>query len=111
MHIGTRVGLGIPGFLVPMCIYFFGAGIAGPSAGALALAPAAHLAGTASAALGFLQMIAGAVAGYVSTKLGGADPTLFATIATVMGVITWLLALAVATRSPGSDTSRSVRRE
>ena len=111
VSVGTRVGLGIPGFLVPMCIYFFGAGIAGPSAGALALAPAAHLAGTASAALGFLQMIAGAVAGYVSTKLGGADPTLFATIATVMGVITWLLALAVATRSPGSDTSRSVRRE
>jgi DHA1 family bicyclomycin/chloramphenicol resistance-like MFS transporter len=107
VSIGTRVAhLGIPGFLVPMCIYFFGAGMVGPSAGALALAPVPHIAGTASAALGFLQMVSGAVAGYVATKVGGPDPTLFATIATVMGGLTWVLAgwLAAAHRRAVAST-------
>ncbi|MDX2092040.1 MAG: multidrug effflux MFS transporter [Kofleriaceae bacterium] len=105
VSLGTRAGwLGIPGLLVPMCIYFLGAGMVAPSAGALALAPVPHIAGTASAALGFLQMIAGAVAGYVATKVGGSDPTLFATIATVMGALTWGLAglLAAAHRRAGA---------
>jgi DHA1 family bicyclomycin/chloramphenicol resistance-like MFS transporter len=99
VSIGTRLDLGIPGFLAPMCIYFFGAGIAGPSAGALALDPVPHIAGTASAVMGFAQMMSGAIAGYLATKLGGADPTLFATIATVMGVLTFVLVLVTRARS------------
>jgi DHA1 family bicyclomycin/chloramphenicol resistance-like MFS transporter len=98
VSLGTHLGLGIPGFLAPMCVYFFGAGITGPSAGALALAPVPHIAGTASAVMGFAQMISGALAGYLATKLGGADPTLFATIATAMGVLTFVLVVVTRER-------------
>lgn len=95
--IGTRVeGLGIAGFLAPMILYFLGVGLSGPSAMALALEPVPHIAGTASAAIGFLTMTAGALAGYYTTKIGGSDPRIFALVATVMGVIAALLACAAA---------------
>lgn len=91
--IGTRIeGLGIAGFLPPMIVYFFGVGIASPSATALALAPVPHIAGTASAAIGFLTMIVGALAGYETTKLGGGDPRTFAMVAGVMAVTAAVLA-------------------
>jgi DHA1 family bicyclomycin/chloramphenicol resistance-like MFS transporter len=103
---GTRLDLGGPidivgdyqldpaiaGFFLPMLVYFFGVGLAGPSAGALTLEPVPHIAGTASAALGTLQMTSGAVAGYLATKIGGSDPHVFALIATVMAMIAALLA-------------------
>ncbi len=91
--IGTHIeSLGIAGFLVPMILYFFGVGIGGPSATALALEPVPHIAGTASAAIGFLTMISGALSGYLTTKIGGSDPQVFALVVTVMGVIAWLVA-------------------
>ncbi len=84
--VGTRVpSLGIAGFLVPMVIFFFGTGISGPSATALALEPVPQIAGTASAAVGFLTMTAGAISGYLTTKIGGSDPRIFALVAAVMG--------------------------
>lgn len=95
--LGTRApSLGIAGFLVPMIIYFFGAGIAGPSSSALVLEPVPRIAGTASAAMGFLTMIAGALAGYYTTKLGGTDPRLFALVVTVMGALASALACTTA---------------
>jgi len=91
--IGTQIeSLGIAGFLVPMILYFFGVGIGGPSATALALEPVPHIAGTASAAIGFLTMMSGAVAGYVTSKISGGDPKVFALFATVMGAIAWSVA-------------------
>jgi DHA1 family bicyclomycin/chloramphenicol resistance-like MFS transporter len=85
--VGTRGDFGIAGFLVPMIIYFLGVGLAQPSAVALALEPVPHIAGTASAAIGFLTMIAGAIAGYGTTKLGGSDPHAFAKVVAVMAVV------------------------
>jgi DHA1 family bicyclomycin/chloramphenicol resistance-like MFS transporter len=103
---GTRLDLGGPidivgdyqfdpviaGFFVPMLVYFFGVGLAGPSAGALTLEPVPHIAGTASAALGTLQMTSGAIAGYVATRIGGSSPQVFALVAAAMAVIAALLA-------------------
>lgn len=95
--IGTRVpGFGIAGFLAPMILYFFGVGLASPSASALALEPVAHIAGTASAAIGFLTMISGALAGYLTALVGGSDPRMFAVVVTVMGAAAAALGLAVA---------------
>jgi len=91
--IGTHIdGLGIAGFLAPMILYFFGVGVGGPSATALALEPVAHIAGTASAAIGFLTMFSGALAGYLTTKIGGTDPRIFALVVTVMGAAAWVVA-------------------
>lgn len=100
--LGTRFdGLGITGFLAPMIIYFFGVGLASPSSSALALDPVPHIAGTASAAVGFLTMTSGALAGYYTTKLGGSDPRIFALVVTVMGALAALLAFTMAwTRRP-----------
>jgi len=85
--IGTRADLGIAGFLAPMIIYFFGVGLAQPSAIALALEPVPQIAGTASAAIGFLTMITGALAGYGTTKIGGSDPHAFALVVAITAVV------------------------
>ncbi len=86
--IGTRSSaFGISGFLIPMIIYFFGVGLTSPSATAMALEPVPHIAGTASAAIGFFTMTAGALAGYGTTKLGGSDPQAFAEVVAVMAVV------------------------
>ncbi len=95
--IGTRsTAFGISGFLVPMILYFFGVGLASPSATAMALEPVPQIAGTASAAIGFLTMIAGALAGYGTTKLGGSDPQAFAEVVAVMAIVAAGLAGAAA---------------
>jgi DHA1 family bicyclomycin/chloramphenicol resistance-like MFS transporter len=92
--IGTRVeSMGIAGFLVPMIIYFFGVGIAQPSATALALEPVPQIAGTASSAIGFLTMTSGATAGYLTTKIGGSDPHAFAQVVAVMAVVAAAIAV------------------
>ncbi len=88
-HIDSR---GIAGFIAPLILYFFGVGVGGPSATALALEPVAHIAGTASAAIGFLTMISGALSGYLTTKIGGSDPRIFALVVTVMGAVAWVVA-------------------
>jgi len=89
---GTHLPLGVPGFLVPMLVYFVGIGLASPSATALAMEPAPQLAGTASAMLGSLSMLAGAASGYVTTRLGGSSPELFSFVVAVMGAIACALA-------------------
>lgn len=93
---GTFAELGIAGFLIPMVVYFFGVGLGGPSATALAMEPVPHIAGTASAAIGCLVMISGAVAGYQTTRLGGSSPTTFALLAAAAGGLAFVLAIAAA---------------
>jgi DHA1 family bicyclomycin/chloramphenicol resistance-like MFS transporter len=95
---GTRAELGLPGFVTPMVIYFLGIGLASPSATALAMEPVPHLAGTASAMIGSLQMISGAIAGYETTRLGGSSPRVFSLVVAVMGVLAFALALGAAGR-------------
>jgi DHA1 family bicyclomycin/chloramphenicol resistance-like MFS transporter len=96
--VGTRADLGVAGFLVPMLVYFFGVGLTSPSATALAMEPAPQLAGTASAAIGSLQMVAGALSGYETTRIGGSSPRTFALVVVVMGTLAFALALGAARR-------------
>jgi len=103
--IGTRIpAIGIYGFLPPMLVYFFGIGLTNPSATALAMEPVPQLAGTASAALGFVSYSAGAIAGYATTKLGGSSPRLFGSV--VLGTGTAALALALLAAALRSSTNR-----
>jgi len=95
--IGTRIEeLGIAGFLVPMIIFFFGTGITGPSATALAMEPVPEIAGTASAAIGCSVMVSGAFAGYETTRIGGSSPTTFALVVATMAVVALVLAITAA---------------
>jgi MFS transporter, DHA1 family, multidrug resistance protein len=94
VFVGTHTGLGLAGFFVPMLVYFLGVGLTAPSATALALEPVPHIAGTGSAAIGSLQMIAGAVAGYETTHLGGSSPRVFASVVLAMGALASVLAFA-----------------
>jgi len=102
---GTHGGFGLAGFFVPMLIYFLGIGLTTPSATALAMDPVPHLAGTASAAVGSLQMTSGAIAGYLTTKIGGSSPLVFARVVIAMAAIAFVLAFAATTRAASTRTS------
>lgn len=84
--------LGPFGLVAPMMIYFVGIGFVSPNAVAVAMAPVPEIAGTASAAIGFLQMSAGAASGYVATRVGAKDPRTLALVVAVMGLFAALLA-------------------
>lgn len=99
---GTNAHIGLIGFFVPMLVYFFGVGLTAPSATALAMEPAPHVAGTASAAIGSLQMICGAIAGYATTRIGGSSPRVFALVVVVMGTLACVLGIA-ASRAPSAN--------
>jgi len=95
---GVRLPLGPMGLVVPMVVYFVGIGLSGPSATAIAMDPVPRIAGTASAMIGFLQMLSGAVSGYVTTRLGGSDPRVLGTVEASVGVTAALLVLIRARR-------------
>jgi DHA1 family bicyclomycin/chloramphenicol resistance-like MFS transporter len=94
--IGTRIDIGLVGFVGPMIVYFFGSGITTPSATALAMEPCPELAGTASSAIGSLTMISGSLSGYITTSFNDNSPTAFAAATTSMGAVAFVLAVAVA---------------
>jgi len=92
LMLGVRApATGVVGFMGPILVYFVGLGLVGPSAVAMAMDPVPEVAGTASAAIGFLQMLAGAASGYVTTRFGGDDPRTVARIIVVMGILATLL--------------------
>jgi MFS transporter, DHA1 family, multidrug resistance protein len=90
----THLDLGLVGFFAPMLVYFLGVGLTSPSATALALEPIPHIAGTGSAAIGSLQMFAGAFAGYETAHLGGSSPFVFSDVVVAMGALAAVLAFA-----------------
>lgn len=92
--LGTHGSLGIAGLMVPLGLFFFGIGITSPSATALALQPVPHIAGTASAAIGFFSTTAGALAGYETTKIGGSSPRIFSLVMLVTGAVAATLAIS-----------------
>lgn len=96
--IGTRLDLGIVGFLIPMNIYFYGCGMTAPSAMAMAMEPVPEIAGTASAAIGCSVMISGAVAGYATTRIGGSSPATFSLVVVVMAGLAFVIATVAARR-------------
>ena len=86
-------GMGAVGLVAPMVVYFVGIGLAGPSATAIAMDPVPEIAGLASATIGCLQMLSGALAGFVATRVGGSNPRVLGD--TVAGVGVAAAALAV----------------
>jgi MFS transporter, DHA1 family, multidrug resistance protein len=94
--VGTRTTFGIWGLMAPLVVFFFGIGITSPSAMALALQPVPHIAGTASAAIGFFSTTAGALSGYATTRIGGSSPRIFSVVMLVTGAIAALLAITAA---------------
>jgi len=103
----THAGLGLAGFFAPVVVYFLGIGLTMPSATALALEPVAHIAGTGSAAIGSLQMFSGAIAGYLTTRLGGSSPLVFASVLLAMGALACTLAFAASRRANAPSRSES----
>ncbi len=90
---GTHSQLGIFGLMAPLVVFFFGIGITSPSATALALHPVPHIAGTASAAIGFFSTMAGVISGYETTLIGGSSPRAFSVVMLVTGALAAVLAL------------------
>lgn len=103
---GTTADIGLAGFLAPMLVYFFGSGITGPSATALAMEPVPELAGTASSATGSLTMIAGSISAYATTKFGGSAPLPFAIVVAAMGATVFTLAVLAAVLRQKQHESR-----
>jgi DHA1 family bicyclomycin/chloramphenicol resistance-like MFS transporter len=96
---GVRVPeFGVAGLIAPMLVYFVGVGLTLPSAIAVAMEQVADIAGFASAVIGSLQMFSGAIAGYVTTKLGAHDPSTLATVVATVGLASLLLASTQARR-------------
>lgn len=86
--------------VLPMLVFFLGAGFNMPSGMAGALAPYPKSAGVASALLGFLQMAIGAGAGFVVGRFHDGTPVPMALAICVAG---WLAALAFVLRARGRD--------
>ena len=79
--------------VLPIVIYGFAIGLTMPQAMAGALTPFPDIAGTASSLLGFLQALAGALAGiYVGHGVDGGAIAMVGTIA-LMGIVTFLVTL------------------
>lgn len=102
----TAADLGLAGFLAPVIVYFFGSGITSPSATALAMEPVPELAGTASSTIGASTMIAGSISGYLTTKIGGSDPMVFAIVIGGMGALVFALAVLAAVLRQKQHESR-----
>jgi DHA1 family bicyclomycin/chloramphenicol resistance-like MFS transporter len=93
--VGVRApSLGALGLVAPMVVYFVGIGLTGPSATAIAMDPVPEIAGTASATIGFLQMVSGAISGAVTTTLGGSDPLVLGEVVATVGVAAVVLLIA-----------------
>jgi DHA1 family bicyclomycin/chloramphenicol resistance-like MFS transporter len=86
--------------VLPMLVFFLGAGFNMPSGMAGALAPYPKSAGVASALLGFLQMAIGAAAGFVVGRLHDGTPV---PMAVAIGVAGGLAAVAFGVLAHGRD--------
>ncbi|MFO0576555.1 MAG: multidrug effflux MFS transporter [Polyangia bacterium] len=86
------------GLVVPMLVYFLGVGLTGPPSTAIAMEPVPRIAGTASAFIGGLQMLSGALSGWLVTRIGGSDPRVLSRAVAVLGTSAAVLAF---TARPG----------
>lgn len=83
---------GAPGLIAPMIVYCLGVGLIVPSAAALAMEPVADMAGFASAIIGSLQMLSGAIAGYLTSRIGDREPRTLGAVLALAGIAATLLA-------------------
>jgi MFS transporter, DHA1 family, multidrug resistance protein len=79
--------LGRFGLAAPVVIYFVGIGLTSPSATAIAMHPVPEIAGAASATIGALTMLAGALAGLFTTHVGGSDPRTLGLVMAGAGIV------------------------
>ena len=77
--------------IIPTAIYFFGIGWIVPQSNALALQPFENSAGTASALLGFISMIASAFMGFLLSFAVHDDATYLALAMSVSGLSSFLI--------------------
>ena len=89
--------------VVPMAAYTGGVGIAIPNAMAQALAPFPHMAGTASALLGFTQMALASAAGLVVGLLLSDNPLPMVLVITTCGAFSLLFFLLPAPAGTGKN--------
>jgi DHA1 family bicyclomycin/chloramphenicol resistance-like MFS transporter len=82
---------GFASVLLPMSLYFLSAGLALPNATAGALGPHPRMAGAASAMVGFLQMVGGATAGWLTAEMFDGSARSMATITGLLGVAAWVV--------------------
>jgi len=81
----------IAALVLPMSAYFFSAALVLPNSTAGAIAPHPRMAGTASALVGFVQMVGGALSGWLVAALFDGTPRPMATLVLVLGVATLLV--------------------
>jgi DHA1 family bicyclomycin/chloramphenicol resistance-like MFS transporter len=97
--------LGQLGLIAPVAIYFFGVGMTAPSATAIAMQPVPEIAGTASAVIGALTMISGALAGLFTTHTGGSDPRTLGLAMAVAGLLAAIIVGTTRLRAPTPGSS------
>ncbi len=104
--VAAASGLGLPGIVLGYLMVVPAYGLVAPNATALALADHAHHAGSASALIGAVQFLIGAVAAPI-VGLGGTDSAL----PTALGIATcaWLAFLAFHTLAPRVRSTGSGR--
>jgi DHA1 family bicyclomycin/chloramphenicol resistance-like MFS transporter len=91
-----------PAVIIPIVGVFFSCGFVLPTATAVALEPFPQIAGTASSAVGFLQMSGGAIIGFVAGYLhNGTTVPLFTVI-----LLSWICAAVVYIRTRARGTIR-----
>ncbi|GAA3118992.1 multidrug effflux MFS transporter [Streptosporangium carneum] len=98
--VGVLAGWGLPGLLPGLFVAVSSIGLVSPNANALAMSPHGERAGTASALLGVLQFLIGAVVPPL-LSLGGADAlsmTLAITVVSTAALVVLITALGVRSR-------------
>jgi hypothetical protein len=69
--------------------------------------PVPEIAGTASAIIGCLQMLSGAVSGFVATRVGGRDPRVLGEIEAGVGALAFALVAWRVLRSRRTSPGRA----
>ncbi|TVO71197.1 Bcr/CflA family multidrug efflux MFS transporter [Sedimenticola selenatireducens] len=93
----------VAAIVVPQMIYMMGVGIVMPQSMAGALAPFPHMAGTASAFLGFIQMSFAAVIGVLVGHYHDGSPLSMALSIALMGILTLVSFLRLSRASSDED--------
>lgn len=98
----------IAAVVAPTALYFLGAAILMPNGTAGAISPFPRMAGTASSLLGFLQMGAGALTGYLVGLLHDGTTRVMTTSIGLSGLATLVIFLVVVRGGKGARTRTAV---
>jgi DHA1 family bicyclomycin/chloramphenicol resistance-like MFS transporter len=93
---------GLAGLLAPLFVFIASVGLVGPNTAAAAMAPYGRVAGSASALMGVLQFVVGAVAGALVSALHNGTAAPMAGAIAACGVAALLIFKTLAFRPAGS---------